>query len=265
MERIVVANQKGGVGKTTVVINLAACLARKGRRVLVVDMDRQANATAWLGARAGTVERSVAHVLLGEAKLEDIIIPTQTENIWLAPASEDLGRADLQLVSTYGREFVLDRALGKLTTPFDYVFIDTSPYLGILSVNAMVAARHVLVPVAAEYLPIVGLKALNDALQQLQQNTGATARILGYLVTMFDKRLSANESICNVLAERFGPLVFQTQIRINSNFKSAPSQARNIFELEEGSKKNAKGTEDFEALADEFAKRLEAQRNAAAA
>lgn len=265
MQVIAIANQKGGVGKTTVIVNVAAALAAKGFRVAVLDMDSQANATMALGVTVPQDAAALAHVLVGGARLPDVLVPTQTPGVTLAPATEDLAKADMKLVSTYGRENILRRAMKDLDGQFDFVLIDTSPYLGLLTVNALLAARHVLVPVSAEFLPMVGLRALNETIDELRRNTDAPLEILGYLVTMFDKRLGIAKDAVALLEQRFGERVLRTRIRVNVNLKTAPSHGRDIFQLERALKRPWKGIEDFEALTAELLSVLKVKPQSAVA
>lgn len=265
MKIIAIANQKGGVGKTTVVVNLAASLAAKGFRVAVLDMDSQANATTALGVNVPEGTPGLAHVLVGAAKLGEIILPSQTEGVVVAPATEDLAKADMKLVSMIGRENILRRAMKEIDGRFDFVLIDTSPYLGLLTVNALLAAEHVLVPVSAEFLPMVGLRALNETIDELRRNTDAPLDVLGYLVTMFDKRLGIAGDAVEMLSQRFGERVLKSKIRVNVNLKAAPSHGRDILQLEKRMKKPWKGIEDFEALTDEVLALLKLTPNTAAA
>jgi chromosome partitioning protein len=257
MQVIAVANQKGGVGKTTLVVNLAAALARRNRRVLVIDMDSQANATAALLGKLATAAHSIAHVLVGAQRLEDTFVETTSPTVMLAPANDDLARADLTLASRIGREGVLKRALTGMAERFDFVLIDTSPYLGLLTVNALVAAKHVLIPVSAEYFPMLGLQLLGQTIEDIQQQMEAEVTILGYVVTMVDRRLALTEEVVGLLEQRFGSQLLNAKIRVNANLKSAPAHRQDIFRFEESHKRiGSKGIADFDALTDEILERL---------
>ena len=170
MHMIAIANQKGGVGKTTCAINLGAGLARVNKKVLVVDLDAQCNSTIVLHRRLKEGERGVCEVILEEGDLNEIITETSVENLFLAPAGESLANADLNLANMIGRELVLKNALyGAREQGFDFVLIDTGPYLGLLTVNALVAANQVLVPVSCEYLPLLGLKFLLETCEKVKR------------------------------------------------------------------------------------------------
>jgi chromosome partitioning protein len=251
---IAVANQKGGVGKTTTAVNLAAALATRGVKTLLVDLDIQGSASAFLGMSPRDSDFDVAQALLGESSLDRAIRPTRIENLSLAPAGERMSLVDLHLASVYGRERVLERALkGETVASHDLVIVDTAPYLGLLTVNALVAADRIIVPVSCEYLPMLGLKLLGETLDRLRDRAGARADVMGYLLTMVDKRERITIEVEELLRKRFGERVFDTTIRINTHHKSAPSHRRTIFEHEP---EGGRGREDYERFAAEVASRL---------
>lgn len=264
---IAVGNQKGGVGKTTTAVNLAAALAARGLRVLLLDLDIQGSASAFLGMTPGEDDYDVARALLEETSLAKAVVPTRIENLWLAPAGERMSVVDLHLANAYGRERVLERALdpqgfrARFGEDFslDVVLIDTAPYLGLLTVNALVAADHVLVPVSCEYLPVLGLKLLGETLDKLRSRAGARSDVLGYLLTMHDGRERITAEVDELLRKRFGDKVFSTVIRTNTQHKSAPSHRRTIFEHEAA---GGRGRADYDALADEALARAGIARKA---
>jgi len=256
MYTIAIANQKGGVGKTTVAVNLGAGLARKGRKVLLVDLDAQCNATQVLHRMLEEDEPGICEILLEESDLRSIIVPTKQENLFLAPAGESLANADLNLAAMMGREVFLRNILAPLKEDgYDYVLIDTGPHLGLLTVNALVAANAVIVPVSCEYLPLLGLKFLLETVEKVKAKLHRNLQILGYVITMYDRRESITFKVENILKEHFGALVFDTRIRVNTKQKAAPSKLLTIFDYEASAK--GKGTVDFETLTDEVIERVE--------
>ena len=255
MHVIAVANQKGGVGKTTCAINLGAGLARLGHKVLVVDLDAQCNSTIVLHRRLEEDEPGVCEVLLDEGNLVDIVVPTSVENLFLAPAGESLANADLNLATMIGRELVLKNALKSLSDlDFEFVLIDNGPYLGLLTVNALVAANWVLVPVSCEFLPLLGLKFLLETIEKIKNKLHSELEILGFVLTRYDRRENITFEVEQTLAERFGPLVFSARIRVNTKQKGAPSKSETIFQYENSS--SGKGTQDFIALTDQVLDRI---------
>jgi chromosome partitioning protein len=215
--------------------------------VLLLDLDIQGSASAALGITVPEGEPSVADVLVAERPLEDVIRPTSTANLFIAPAGELLATVDLQLASAMAREFVLERALRSVRGRYDDVVIDTAPYLGLLTINALAASDHVLVPVSCEYLPILGLKLFTETLGKIRARLGVRAEILGYLLTMYDRRERITVEVEAILRRTFGDLVLPTPIRINTRHKAAPSHRQTIYEFEG---KAGKGVKDYEALVD---------------
>ncbi len=253
---VAVANQKGGVGKTTVAVNLAAGMARRGRRVLLVDLDIQGSATSILVPNAVEHPIDVARCLLEKVSLADAVVPTTQPGLDLAPAGERMALVDLHLASVLGRERVLERALRDARLkPYDLVVLDTAPYLGLLTLNAIVASHHVLVPVSCEYLPMLGLKLLRDTLENVREQVGTDTTVLGYVLTMVDRRERITEEVEALLRQTFGERMFPHGIRVNTHHKASPSHHQTIFDYEG---KGGKGREDFELLCDELERRLEA-------
>lgn len=250
---ICIANQKGGVGKTTTAVNLSAGLARRGLRTLLVDLDIQGSATATL-TRLEQGERSVAECLIEELPLDSVIRKTNTPNLLLAPAAETMAIVDIHLATAMGRERVLQRVLesGSVVGELDVVIVDTAPYLGLLTTNALVAAHHVLVPVSCEYLPILGLKLFNDTLTRIRTRLGARGEVLGYVMTMVDRRESITQDVEGLLRRTFGERVLPDVIRQDTKHKASPSHQKTIFEYQGP---QGKGRQDYERLTDEVIRR----------
>jgi chromosome partitioning protein len=243
---LVIANQKGGVGKTTTAVNVAAGLARRGRRVLLVDLDIQGSATATLHRPLREGEPSMADALIKEEAIDDLLVETQTKGLWLAPAGEGLAAVDLHLAQVMGRERVLERVLAASALPqLDHIVIDTAPYLGLLTMNALVAADDLLVPVSCEYLPILGLKLFSDALTRIRGRLGAPCNVLGYLLTMYDRRERITSEVEKLMRNAFGELVFEKPVRISTRHKAAPSFRKTIYDFDPPS---GRGRQDYEQV-----------------
>jgi chromosome partitioning protein len=236
------------VGKTTTAVTLAAGLARRGRRVLLVDLDIQGSASAALGVAVPEGGASVAEVLVADRALADVIQPTTTKNLFVAPAGDLLATVDMQLASAMAREFVLTRALAEVRGQFDDIVIDTAPYLGLLTINALVASDQVLVPVSCEYLPILGLKLFTETLAKIRKRLSVHTEILGMVLTMYDRRERITLEVEQILRRTFGELVLPGAIRVNTRHKAAPSHKQTIYEFEGAA---GKGVRDYEKLVDE--------------
>jgi chromosome partitioning protein len=262
---IVIANQKGGVGKTTTAINLAAGLARAGLRTLLVDLDIQASATQALLSKSDQkqVTQCVADCLLAETSFDDILRPSGTDGLLLAPSGEAMATVDIHLASAMARERVLTRCL-EMTRPgeIDVIVVDTAPYLGLLTLNAIVAADHVLVPVTCEYLPILGLKLFSEMLAKVKSRIGARADVLGYVLTMYDRRETITAEIDALLRKTFGDKVFPVPIRVSTRHKATASHRKTIFQYDRA---GSRGFDDYQALTDEVIRRTDLGARIAAA
>jgi chromosome partitioning protein len=220
---IAVTNQKGGVGKTTTAVNLAACLAEAGFDVLPLDMDPQANASAGLGVRAEDPRLTSYGVLGGAAGIGDVTVPTVIEHLWVVPACADLAGAVVELANADGNEYVLEYALDGHVSAYDFVFIDCPPSLGVLTINALVAAREVLVPVQSEYYALEGLAALLETIGLVQEHLNPELAMLGVVVTMYDGRTRLGREVAGEVREHLGEHVFQTIVPRNVRLSEAPS------------------------------------------
>ena len=245
-----VANQKGGVGKTTTVLNLGAYLGRLGYRVLLVDVDPQCNTTrgvTTLEAAAATLY----DVLVEGHDASGAIVPTSVENLSLLPASPDLAGSEVELLDTDTRERTLKTALQPLLTHFDYILLDCPPALGLLTVNALVAADSVLVPVQCEYLALEGLGRLMDTVSRIRANLNPTLRIFGLLMTMYDRRTALSDQVASEVRRHYPELTFQTVIPRNVRLGEAPSFGQTIVEYDPSSI----GAKAYSSLAQEVAAR----------
>ena len=224
-----VVNQKGGVGKTTTAVNLAASVAAAEKRTLLVDMDPQGNASSGVGIRPRTVERSVYDVLIGRATLADVIVKTEVPCLSVAPATQDLVAAELELVDESDRATRLKKALASLSTsaeplPFEYIFIDCPPSLGLLTVNALTAADRVLVPLQCEYYALEGLTHLMATIDRVKNGMNAALEVEGIVLTMFDARNNLANQVAEEVRRHFH--VFDSVIPRNVRLSEAPSHGK---------------------------------------
>jgi chromosome partitioning protein len=220
---IAVTNQKGGVGKTTTAVNLAACLAEAGFEVLRIDLDPQANASAGLGVRASDPRLTSYGVLGGVTSVAEATVRTALDHLQLLPACPDLAGAVVELADADGNEFVLDYALTARLDSYDFVFIDCPPSLGVLTINSLVAAREVLIPVQSEYYALEGLAQLLETVALVQEHLNPELRILGVVVTMYDGRTRLGREVAGEVRENLPKHVFLTVIPRNVRLSEAPS------------------------------------------
>ncbi|MCB0345016.1 MAG: ParA family protein [Bdellovibrionales bacterium] len=249
-----VVNQKGGVGKTTTAANLAAGLAYLGKRVLMIDLDAQANLSAHFGYAADDDSDSLSmyDVLRHGKKLNEVVVQIE-DSLYLAPASLLLSAADLELGGVIGRELLLRQALGSVIDDYDFIIIDCPPSLGLLSLNGLVACSRVIVPVQSEYLALHGVRQLLDTVDQVRSAYNPGLGVGGVLLCLYDSRRRLAKSVADTVREYFGDLVFDTVVRTNVALAEAPARGCSIFSYDPRSS----GAEDYKNLADEVLKRGE--------
>ncbi len=249
MRKITVLNQKGGVGKTTTVANLGACLAELGKTVLMVDVDPQANLSLHFGVDPQPGEPTLYSLLRGDHDAAAIIRATEIGGLKLIPGSIDLAGLSVELAESPGRLFVLREALAMIAEPFDYVLMDSPPSLGLLTVNAMCAADEVFIPLQTEFFALQGVSKLLHTVQLVQSNANPRLAITGVIACMFDARTSLAQEILEDIRGHFGPKVFSTIIRKNIRLAEAPGFGRPITQYDPA----CRGAEDYRALAREVA------------
>jgi chromosome partitioning protein len=230
LQRVIVfANQKGGVAKTTTTLNLAVAFKEQGFRVLVIDLDPQGNLTMSQGMNPDAIERSMFDVLVHRLPISEIIHPAEID---VAVSSIDLAGAELALSSMIGRERALEKALVEVRDSYDFIMVDTPPSLGLLTINAFVAATGVIVPVQCEYLSLRGLVQLENTLAMVRENLNPDVKIEGILPTMFDRRTLHSREAVEILEENFGDLVFKTRIRKTIRYAEAPVKGSSVLKYD---------------------------------
>lgn len=254
---ISITNQKGGVGKTTTVLNLGACVASEGRQTCVIDLDPQSNLTSGLGYTLNNINQdqlskgSIYHVLIGKKTIHEVTFETRIPNLSLIPAGIELAGSEIELVNTVSRETILKDALREITHKYDFIFIDCPPSLGLLTINALTASNEVLIPVQTEYFALEGLGQLLNTIKLIKSKLNQGLSIGGVVMTMQDIRTNLSKQVINEIQNVFGEKVYSTIIPRNVRLSEAPSHGKAIIEYDPTSS----GAKAYTILAKEFLKK----------
>lgn len=252
---IAIANQKGGVGKTTTAVNLAACLAKAGKKVLLVDIDPQGNSTSGLGIDKRRCEKTIYNCLIDEEKMENVSIPTEYENLSVCPSNLDLSGAEIELISVMGRENRLKESLASAREIFDYILIDAPPSLGLITINTLTAADSVIIPVQCEFYALEGVSQLIETIKRIKKALNPNLYIQGIVMTMYDARTNLAMQVVDEVKRFFPGKVYRTIIPRNVRISEAPGFGKPVIYYDESSK----GAEAYTELALELIESVDAE------
>lgn len=250
---IAIANQKGGVGKTTTAINLSACLAEKGKKVLAIDMDPQGNMTSGLGVDKDSVEKTVYDLIIGEAQIEEIICKEVLENLDVLPTNIDLSAAEIELIGIENKEYIIKNEVEKVKENYDFIIIDCPPSLSMLTINAITTADSVLVPIQCEYYALEGLSQLIHTIELVKERLNSNLEIEGVVFTMYDARTNLSLQVVENVKDNLNQNIYKTIIPRNIRLAEAPSYGMPINQYDPKSS----GAESYRLLADEVIEKEE--------
>lgn len=253
---IAISNQKGGVGKTTTTINLAASLVALEKKVLIIDADPQANATSGLGVVAPSPDLTIYSCILGEQDPRDCIVPTSVEGLMILPSHTDLAGAEVELLKIPRREFVMRETIAKVKDEYDYIFIDCSPSLGLTTIAALAAADSVIIPVQCEYFALEGISKLLSTLQVVKSRLNPDIDIEGFLMTMYDARTRHSNQVYEEVKKHFKSLVFTSVIHRNVRLSEAPSFGKSVLDFD----LDSRGSQNYLQLARELLEKNESKK-----
>ncbi len=249
---IAFSNQKGGVGKTTSAVNIAAMLGKKGKKVLLCDLDSQGNATSGVGISKKSSDKTIYEVISGQCEAKDAVIETEFKNLSVIPSNMSLAGAEPELVDEDDRVFKLKNAIEPLKADYDYIIVDCPPSLGLLTLNALAAADGVIIPMVCEFYALEGLSQLSVTLRQVKKHYNKDLEITGILITMYDKRLNLSKSVLEEIKKYYGDQLFKETVSRNVRLSEAPSYGQPVVYYD----KHSKGAVSYEKITSELLKRI---------